>query len=388
MTAEIHYAGAETQRSATAQANAGCIRIARPAPIVRADDVAYILFSKRDLERQKAFLLDFGMRLAAETPDTLYMKGVGPLPYFYVAHDERRRARQGRSARKGYLGIGFSVPTARDLATLSRETGQSIEAIDGPGGGQRVRLTDPDGFIVDVCHGRALVERIATREPIAANTPQAKRRVNDTIRTPVEPSPIERLGHVVLSVSCFETSMQWYQRHLGLIPSDVQCLEDGSPALAFNRLDRGDAPADHHSLVLTQNVAAQYMHSAYETLDLDSIGQGAQHLASKGWKHHWGIGRHILGSQIFDYWKDPEGDEMEHYADGDVFDNRRETRYHPLELGGLWAWGADVPDIAPKPTPGFIVAVIKALRSGKLTGQRLGMIKKAMSTRARPWSGH
>lgn len=30
------------------------------------------------------------------------------------------------------------------------------------------------------------------------------------------------------------------------------------------------------------------------------------------------MGRHILGSQIFDYWKDPSRFTVEHYADGDV----------------------------------------------------------------------
>jgi hypothetical protein len=28
-------------------------------------------------------------------------------------------------------------------------------------------------------------------------------------------------------------------------------------------------------------------------------------------------GRHYLGSQIFDYWKDPFGAEIEHWTDGD-----------------------------------------------------------------------
>ena len=30
-------------------------------------------------------------------------------------------------------------------------------------------------------------------------------------------------------------------------------------------------------------------------------------LAARGYPHAWGVGRHILGSQIFDYWRDPFG---------------------------------------------------------------------------------
>lgn len=30
-------------------------------------------------------------------------------------------------------------------------------------------------------------------------------------------------------------------------------------------------------------------------------------LAKKNYKSVWGVGRHVLGSQIFDYWWDPTG---------------------------------------------------------------------------------
>ncbi|MDB5969998.1 MAG: hypothetical protein JWQ90_2448 [Hydrocarboniphaga sp.] len=386
MKSDIQYPGSE-HRSAAAVAAAGTIRIDRMEAIVKADAVAYILFNKNDLEKQKQFLADFGMHLAAQTADTVYMRGVGTLPYIYAAYDFRQQKKAlGKAARSGYIGIGFSFNSESDLTALSRATGMPIETIDGPGGGQRVRLHDPDGFIADAVWGRTPVERFPTQSTLTPiNTPFEKPRINCTVRPVLQPSPVERVGHAVLSVSNFRKSLDWYMTHFGLIPTDVQCLEDGTPALSFNRLDRGKEPTDHHSLVLMQNVAAQYMHSAYETFDLDSVGQGQQYLSAKGWKHHWGIGRHILGSQIFDYWLDPEGEEVEHYADGDLFDAGYETGYHPLDMGGLWAWGDDVPDMAPKMTPKQIIAIVKAIRSGNLSGKTLGMIKKAMSTQARPW---
>ncbi len=188
------------------------------------------------------------------------------------------------------------------------------------------------------------------------------------------------------SVSDFEVSNTWYLKHLGLIPTDVQCLPDGTPALAFNRLDLGERPADHHSLVVMQNLEPGYMHSAYETLDADAVGMGNQYLQAKGWQHFWGIGRHILGSQIFDYWLDPDGDELEHYADGDVFDASFETRYHFLDLGGLWAWGDDVPKAMRKGPPLTTVlhTVLKVMR-GRFRKETLLGLKESMSFPARPW---
>jgi len=50
---------------------------------------------------------------------------------------------------------------------------------------------------------------------------------------------------------------------------------------------------------------------------LDSVAAGGEFLKDRGYKHAWGIGRHIQGSQIFDYWRDPDGFLVEHYADGE-----------------------------------------------------------------------
>ncbi|TAQ83069.1 hypothetical protein B7494_g8605, partial [Chlorociboria aeruginascens] len=66
-------------------------------------------------------------------------------------------------------------------------------------------------------------------------------------------------------------------------------------------------------------------------------------LAAKGYNSVWGVGRHILGSQIFDYWWDTSGFMCEHYADGDLVN---ETTPIGRGLAGdesLVVWGPDVP---------------------------------------------
>ena len=128
------------------------------------------------------------------------------------------------------------------------------------------------------------------------------------------------------------------------------------------------------------------MHSAFEALDQDAIGQGQQFLKARGWRHFWGMGRHILGSQIFDYWLDPCGYEIEHYADGDVYDADHPTHYHLGDRGGLWAWGADVPAaVRPKPGIADLLALLRRKLSGELNTKLLGGIARAMSRPPRPW---
>lgn len=344
-------------------------------PLVRAVNTAYILFQVPDLERQKAFLQDFGMVEAAQSATCLYMRGHGTEPYIYVAQ-------KGDKAK--FLGAGFILSTAEELDRVANKTGQQIVSMDGPGGGKRVRLTDPDGFIVDLVHGWNRVPPLDTRrDRLPVNLPDSKERVNRGQRTPLQPSAVERFGHYVLMVSDFEKSWQWYRRHLGLLPTDVLCSDSGRPALVFSRLDKGATPADHHTVVLAGGPQVGYMHSAYETVDQDAIGQGQQFLKLKGWKHFWGMGRHILGSQIFDYWLDPNGMEVEHYADGDVFDNTYPTQYHLLDRGGLWAWGNDVPDaMRPRPT---VAAILKLLFGDSKTKKLLMEMQKAMGRKPRPW---
>lgn len=51
-----------------------------------------------------------------------------------------------------------------------------------------------------------------------------------------------------------------------------------------------------------EDVIAKVHHSSFEVHDLDTQNIGHQHLEDAGWTNAWGVGRHFLGSQIFDYW--------------------------------------------------------------------------------------
>jgi catechol 2,3-dioxygenase-like lactoylglutathione lyase family enzyme len=344
-------------------------------PILRAVDTAYIMFQVPNLKKQKSFLEDFGMVLTEETESEIYMRGYGPEPYIYVAC-------KGSSAK--YLGVGLVIDSDDELERIANATDTTIENIPGPGKGRRVRLIDPDGFFVDLTHGREKVSELKTRrEALLFNLPSRKSRVNRAVREPIQPSAVERFGHVVLMVSDFERSWKWYRRHLGLLPTDVLCSDVGLPLMSFNRFDKGSEPVDHHAIVLSSGPEAAHLHSAFETIDQDAIGQGQQYLKQRGWTHFWGIGRHILGSQLFDYWIDPHGNEIEHYADGDVFNQTYQTHYHLFDRGGLWAWGDDVPAaMNPKPN---LKLLVNLLLCGESRRKVILAMKKAMGRAPRSW---
>ena len=121
--------------------------------------------------------------------------------------------------------------------------------------------------------------------------------------------------------------------------------------MSFIRCDRGPTPADHHTLAMALGPANRYVHSAYQVSDLDALAAGGEYLRERGYFRSWGIGRHIQGSQIFDYWRDPDGFMVEHFADGDLFDNTLEPGWAPFTASGLAQWGPPATRTSSAPAP-------------------------------------
>jgi hypothetical protein len=196
------------------------------------------------------------------------------------------------------------------------------------------------------------------------------------------PPEILKLGHVAIEVAEYQKVCAWYTQHLGMIPSDVQVLPDGSPGVSFMRLDLGETPVDHHTLALVQTFRAAYSHSAFEVVDVDAVGMGQRVLRERGWHHAWGIGRHILGSQIFDYWSDPWGAHHEHYCDGDVFTTDVPMGVHPFSAQSMSQWGQAMPAsfVKPKLTFDAIKTLVHNLRTvPDVTLQKIKILARSFS---------
>ena len=342
-----------------------------PTPTVKAQQLAYLLFELPDLEQAERFLTDFGLIPLQRDDRSLYMRSTGTSPFCY-------RAVQAEQPR--FIGFGLEVEGLNALQKLAQlPEASSILQLDYPGGGQCVRLQDPSGFMVEAVCGQTPVAPLPHRAALDLNYDLKIPRVNSTQRPPVSPPEVLKLGHVVLEVADFQATCGWYTRHFGLIPSDVQVLPDGSPAVVFMRLDLGDTPADHHTLAMAQGFMPTYSHSAFELVDADAVGMGQRVLRERGWTHAWGMGRHILGSQIFDYWQDPWGHKLEHYCDGDVFTADTPMGTHPVSREAMSQWGQAMPAsfTKPKMTPATVKAIIHSLRhSPDLTLRKLITLAK------------
>ncbi|HEY2070355.1 MAG TPA: VOC family protein [Rhizomicrobium sp.] len=277
---------------------------------IKIEDVAFVRFRAPDLAEMREFLEDFGLTIVEATDDRLVARGSGSAPVTHIT--ERGDA--------GFASIAFRAPGVDALETLARAEGVAVQDFDAPGGGRRIVLTDPDGHSVEVVAGQTPAEPLASPAAQAWNRHDMRERVRATKRIVTGAANVVRLGHVVLNVSNFRASEQWYKDRFGFITSDEIQLSPEFSIGAFLRCDRGDVPTDHHTLFLVQSPKGPgFNHAAFEVSDLDDLMRGHQRLKDAGRHAEWGVGRHILGSQVFDYWRDPWGHTLEHWTDGDLF---------------------------------------------------------------------
>lgn len=100
---------------------------------------------------------------------------------------------------------------------------------------------------------------------------------------------------------------------------------------------------DHHCFFISANSTAHVRHCSFEVHDYDAQNMGHQWLAQQGYESVWGVGWHVLGSQIFDYWWDTTGNMVEHYADGDLVNGETPVAYVEAGSESLAVWGPELP---------------------------------------------
>jgi catechol 2,3-dioxygenase-like lactoylglutathione lyase family enzyme len=304
---------------------------------IKVRDLAYGRLRSPDLDAQEAFLTAFGMVRAARTPSALYMRGTDPVHHIHVTE-------LGEPA---FLGFAWAVGSEDELRAAARLPGASgIEHIDEPGGGLRVRLTEPNGYTIELVHGIAAVAPIpVARQPINSG-PEPLNRAGELIRFAAGPASVKRIGHAVLGSPRNTETVAWFRETLGLIRSDdIYAGEQDNIIGQFSRIDRGGEFVDHHAFFCMKTPRAGLNHFSFEVQDIDDVFIGHEHLAGlKRYEHMWGIGRHLLGSQVYDYWADPWGRVHEHWADTDRLNAANGGNLVSAEEGLRSQWGTRPPE--------------------------------------------
>lgn len=305
--------------------------------VIKVQDIAYGRLRAPDLDAMEEFLTEFGMVRADRTRDALYMRGTDPDHHLHVTE-------KGDPA---FVGLAFHAAGADDLERIAAVPGAAgIEDIDEPGGGRRVRLTDPNGYRIEIVHGIETVEPIAVRRQALNMGADSLVRAGELMRIHRGPSRVKRIGHGVMGTPRVMETVAWFRDTLGLVCSDdVYAGSEDNVIGSFNRCDRGDEYVDHHVFFCMVNERAGLNHLSFEVSDIDDVFTGHEHLRRLGkYEHFWGLGRHLLGSQIYDYWADPWGRVHEHWSDTDRLNVANGSNLISAEEGLTSQWGEPPPD--------------------------------------------
>lgn len=357
--------------------------------LTKAHDVAYVRFAAPDLDIMQTFVEDFGLQVVHRDDDVLYSRGLEGTPFLHVVH---------RGPAK-FLGFAFEMAAEEDLQTLADSIPgcspvHDIGGIEGElGGGKRVQFVEPlSGFVFEAVHGQSAEPIVPRRNRIAYNHAGVHERQGELQdvsgnRRPnlADPGPPEilRLGHVVmcLPVGPHQKMMQFLSDTFGMLVSDAaeinippgaehavppqlfdalqQC--ESTMMAQFMRMDRGDDYTDHHSVFVLPlmdpraaqsdgRLDAQLSHVSFEVFSMDDVMRGhtslrARQKEGRRYALAWGVGRHVYGSQVYDYWHDPYGHVHEHMCDGDQVDASFGPNVYDLStLGpnGANQWGPTV----------------------------------------------
>jgi hypothetical protein len=318
-------------------------------PVIKIVDIAWLQFEKPNLTRTEAFAGAFGFQAVQHGPNEVQLRGTQAGGPCVIVH---------RGQRTRFTGAAFRACDEADVLRLADKSGVPARPLPETIGGLSVDLIDPSGTPVRIVAGVHELPELPGQQPHVFNFGHDVQRTNAGQRPPRVPAQVQRLGHLVVQSTKYIETLNWYLDNLGMIVSDFLFFpgqRERGPTMSFIRCDRGSTPADHHTLALALGPANRYVHSAYQVSDLDALAAGGEYLRERGYFRSWGIGRHIQGSQIFDYWRDPDGFLVEHFADGDLFDNTLEPGWAPFTASGLAQWG-------PPATRDFLGTDLKSAR--------------------------
>ncbi len=175
---------------------------------------------------------------------------------------------------------------------------QEVAALNEPGGGVALTLTDPDGRIFRLVHGDVQVPATRQRD-----------------------KPL-RLAHVVLNSDKVDATLGFMQQVFDF------SLSDRTRIMAFMRCN-----SDHHSLALGDTDNNALNHIAFLMPDVDAVMRGGGRMKDAGYGIEWGPGRHGPGDNAFNYFVGPFDVVIEYTAEVQQIDDS-----YLAGQPGDWSW--------------------------------------------------
>jgi catechol-2,3-dioxygenase len=240
-----------------------------------------------------------------------------------------------------------SLPAAPEAGSTIREivwgvdTAEHVNALGAELATDRAVTTDSEGTIHTVDDaGYGIAFTVTKREAVILE-PQTLNTIGEVVRHNeraafYDQAKPQHLGHIVLYCPNWEEQVSFYVDRLKFMISDTL---RGSGA--FLRCS-----VDHHNLFLLRYPSTGLNHISFGVQGIDEIMGGYKVMSESGWEPTWGLGRHYIGSNIFYYFRNPAGGQVEYYADMDCITNPELWTPEEFEANtpeALFAWGGYPP---------------------------------------------
>lgn len=287
------------------------------------DRLSHCRYGHPDLEKAEQFFTDFGLIPVLKKDDKIYFRGFGRDQFCYVAE----KTEDGKRKFRGGAWIVQSMAELEKAAKLPGST--PIHDFDAPGGGKVVIVKDLLGEEITLIYGQedCVPDARETPKPVMWNTWEDKKRLGEFQRPDRDsPSKVHKLGHYGFEVNIdwIHRVFDWYSKTFNMKKTDTLFQpQSNKTCMIFIHLDKGKEFVDHHVRISSpstgfrcannrQNIfiagspevkeGIKAHHTSFEVDDVDSQVVGHHYLRRKGYINVFGVGRHVLGSQIFDYW--------------------------------------------------------------------------------------
>jgi catechol 2,3-dioxygenase-like lactoylglutathione lyase family enzyme len=299
----------------------------QPRPAAGIHSIDHFALAVPDLRATRDFLSAFGLRI----------NGLGNELELRVDGNEHVWGRvlqtEGPRKRLEYLAVGCFAADIEALHAQVVAAGGAIAAPHRLGRHEGFWFTDPDGNLVQVKVG-------------AKTMPDFKARLTDECAPagargspPRSKAPVfrpTRLAHVALFTPNVSRAVDFYQQALGVLLADRS-----REIIAFTYGRHG---SDHHLLAFLASGAPGLHHSSWDVGAIGAVGLGAERLRAAGYVHQWGLGKHVLGSNYFNYIRDSTGQWWEHICDIDYIPKDAPWAGGDYdEEDGFYLWGPSVP---------------------------------------------
>lgn len=301
--------------------------IDQPYPPAGIHSVDHFALSVPDLEEAERFARAFGLRVE---------RGEQELRLRTVGSDHvwgRIFQSPGPGKRLEYLSLGCYAPDLDGLRAQVEEAGGTIRSAPERGSSEGFWFTDPDGNVIQIMScGKSMPDSKAPLfdENIAAGVRGAPPRSAAPSVSPI------RLAHIVLFTPSVSRATDFYQRAVGVVVADRS-----RDLIAFTYGRHG---SDHHMLAFLRSDRRGLHHTSWDVGGIGAVGLGAERLRGAGYRHQWGLGRHVLGSNYFNYIRDAYGSWWEHICHIDYIPKGAVWKGGDYdEEDGFYLWGPETP---------------------------------------------